>query len=244
MHKPPVAQPSHAHRLLKLLADNGALKSPGELPCFGERLSRLFGLGDTMKLDAATAHRARQTGVRQPEVVDRLIAELANTRKALIRRIQSFAEYPNNGTAPDPEATLNAWLALQRKVAASSRQLRDKVRNAMKDQGQAMARLAQLDAVFDHTMAAWTAQAFAQTPRILEQQLASPATPIETPPASGASDTSASHTPSPPEADVATNRFRRFCEDAQTLLLAELDLRLEPVLGLLEACHNEVNITP
>lgn len=229
MHKPPVAQPSHAHRLLNLLADYGALKSPGELPCFGERLSRLFGLGDTMKLDAATAHRARQTGFPQPAAVDRLTAELANTRKALIRRIQSFTETLDTGTEPDPETALNAWLALQRKVASSSRQLRDKVRNAMKDQGHAMARLAQLDAVFDHTMAGYTSQCFAQIPRLLEQQFRSLQTPSDASPDTGT---------------APDNRLLCYCEKAQSLLLAELDVRLEPVLGLLEACHNEVNHSP
>ncbi|MGC8120133.1 DUF3348 family protein [Marinobacter sp. VGCF2001] len=226
MHNPPVAQARHSHRLLNLLAEIGELKSPDTLPCFGERLSRLFGLGDTMNLDAATAYRCRQNGFPQSSVIDRLTDELASTRTALIRRIQSLTDELNNGTEPGPEAILNAWLALQRKVAASSRQLRDKVRNAMKDQGHAMARLAQLDAVFDHTMAGYTSQCFAQIPRVLEQRFHSLQTPSDSSPDTGL---------------APDNRLHRYCEDAQNLLLAELDVRLEPVLGLLEACHNEVN---
>ena len=31
----------------------------------------------------------------------------------------------------------------------------------------------------------------------------------------------------------------RFCTELQTVLLAELDLRLQPAVGLLEALHNQ-----
>jgi hypothetical protein len=34
-------------------------------------------------------------------------------------------------------------------------------------------------------------------------------------------------------------RLARFCQELQTVLLAELDLRLQTTLGLLEALHNE-----
>ena len=36
----------------------------------------------------------------------------------------------------------------------------------------------------------------------------------------------------------------RFCTELQTVLLAELDLRLQPAVGLLEALHNEKTLQP
>lgn len=36
----------------------------------------------------------------------------------------------------------------------------------------------------------------------------------------------------------------RFCTELQTVLLAELDLRLQPAVGLLEALHNEQTLQP
>lgn len=36
----------------------------------------------------------------------------------------------------------------------------------------------------------------------------------------------------------------RFCAELQTVLLAELDLRLQPAVGLLEALHNEKTLHP
>src|SRR5690554_1323127 len=222
------AHTAQSSKLLAQLARLGAPATSDALPCFAERLSRLFGLGDTMTLDAATAYRARQAGSVQVAMVDKLTDELATTRRALIRRIQGWADELEFDDEPELEPALNAWLALQRKVAANSRQLRDKVRKSMKDQGPKLAHLAELDAVFDQTMAGYTAQCFSHIPKVLEQRFEHRSTTPEQ---------------SPTPATTA-DWFHRYCEEAQSLLLAELDVRLEPVLGLLEACHKEVNNTP
>lgn len=216
-------------RLMQLLSAAGAHAGVENLPCFGERLSRLFGLGDTMSLDSAQAFRSRQPGVPQAGTLELLVRELANTRRALAKRARAYGSDIEAGDDTSSEPYINALLASQRKIAATTRQLRDKVRKAMRDQGQTLARLAEIDAVFDHTMAAYTGQCFAQIPRVLEQRFQSLHTSFEQEPASGANPDS---------------WLYRYCEEAQNLLLAELDVRLEPVLGLLEACHNEVSITP
>jgi len=223
------AHTAQSSKLLAQLARLGAPAASDALPCFAERLSRLFGLGDTMTLDAATAYRARQPGQVQGAVVDKLTDELATTRRALVRRVHTWADELEFEGEPECEPVLNVWLALQRKIAANSRQLRDKVRKSMKDQSQTLARLAELDAVFDHTMAGYTSQCFSTISQVLEQRFRALQTSDEQPQTSG----QASH-----------DWFHRYCEEAQALLLAELDVRLEPVLGLLEACHNEVNNTP
>jgi len=192
------------------------------LPCLAERLGRLFGLGDTMSLDGAIAWRARQSGSPQPVVIEQLTRELATTRRALIRRIENWTGEVEFEGEPAFEPLHNAWLGVQRKVAATSRQLRDKVRKAMKEQSPALAHLAELDAVFDQTMAGYTSQCFAAVPKELEQRFQT---------------LQNADRPTPKSDDW----LRRYCEEAQNLLLAELDVRLEPVLGLLEACHNEVS---
>lgn len=215
-------------RLMQLLTAAGAPRRKDALPCFGERLSRLFGLGDTMKLDSALAFRSRQPGTPQKAVLERLAQELANTRRLLAKRIHAY------GTDIDAEALLTAepyaqaLLTTQRKIAATTRQFRDKVRSVLKDQGQDLARLAEVDAVFDHTMAGYTAQCFSRISTVLEQRFQA----LET-----ASTPASNSGPGPDD------WLRRYCEDAQNLLLAELDVRLEPVLGLLEAFHNEISQT-
>lgn len=192
------------------------------LPCIAERLGRLFGLGDTMSLDAAIAWRSRHPGSPQAAVVERMTEELATSRRALVRRIEDWAGDVTFDDEPAFEPLQNAWLGVQRKVAATSRQLRDKVRKIMKDQSSALAHLAELDAVFDHAMASYTSQCFAKVPKELEQRF----------------QTLQNADRPTPESD---NWLHRYCEEARNLLLAELDVRLEPVLGLLEACHNEVS---
>src|SRR5690606_12011187 len=193
------------------------------------RLSRLFGLGDTMTLDAATAHRARQPGSVQGAMVDKLTDELATTRRALVRRIQGWADELEFDDEPALEPGLNAWLALQRKVAANSRQLRDKVRKSMKDQGQNLARLAEVDAVFGPTQASFTSHGFSSPSRVLEQRFLQLLT-------------SAEHHQTPGQA--RDHWFHRYREVAAALFLAQLDVRLNQVRGLLEACHNVLNNTP
>lgn len=210
---------SAGSRLLQQLpraSDNGTL------PCLSERLGRLFGLGDTMSLDAAIAGRSRQSDSPERAVMERLTEELTNSRRALVRRIEAWADDVESDGEPAFEPLQNAWLGVQRKVAATSRQLRDKVRKAMKDQGPAMAHLAELDAVFDHTMASYTSQCFATVPNELEQRF----------------QTLKNADRPTPDID---DWLHRYCEEAQNLLLAEMDVRLEPVLGLLEACHNQMS---
>lgn len=225
----PVHNPAAQAQLIQLLARAGAKVDDDPLPCFGERLGRLFGLGDTMTLDAAIAFRSRQAGMDQAVVFDRLTQELATTRRALISKTSAFGDELEPTDADSVEPWLNAWLLLQRKLAATSRQLRDKVRKAMKDHNQNLARLAELDAVFDHTMAGYTSQCFAHIPKVLEQRFQT-------------FQTASEHTHEP--GTLPGDWLHRYCEEAQTLLVAELDVRLEPVLGLLEACHNEVSTTP
>ncbi|RBW48630.1 DUF3348 family protein [Marinobacter sp. F3R11] len=224
----PLAQTGPRDRLLQQLAKSAVLPEYSQLPCISERLGRLFGLGDTMNLDAATAYRTRQPGEVQGAMADRLTDELATTRQALVRRIQAWADELEFEGEPEFETVQDACLALRRRITANSRQLRDKVRKAMKTQGQTLARLAELDSVFDHTMTGYTSQCFSQLSRVLEQRFQALQTSSEQ---LQASDQQTGHW------------FHRYCEETQIMLLAELDVRLEPVLGLLEACHNEVNKT-
>lgn len=218
--------------LIQRLSDARVPVDENNLPCLGERLGRLFGLGDTMALDAATAYRSRQPGTHNAGTLEQLCQELVRARRALIDQIADYGEAApedDDGTR-DPEQLLNHYRVQQRKLAATSRQLRDKVRRAMKAQSQSLARLAELDSVFDHTMASYTSQCFAHIPNALEQQLQG----LQT-----SSQTLSEHS----QERSSDSDIWPYChyEEARNLLLAELEVRLEPVLGLLEAFHQEVN---
>lgn len=228
-HSAGVSQP----RLLQLLAQAGVSLADGPLPCCGERLGRLFGLSDTLVLDSAIAFRTRHPGMNQGPMFERIIQDLATTRTALVRKISTYGDDIEPTDNVDFELYLNSWLTLQRRVVAASRQLRDKTRKAMKDHNQNLARLAELDSTFDHAMAGYTSQCFSHISKVLEQRFHA-LFPTE-------------QTTSDPFHETGRapdDGLHRYCEEAQNLLLAELDVRLEPVLGLLEACHNEVMDSP
>src|SRR5690554_7792159 len=110
MPNQPQAQTGHPSKLLAQLVPMGAAATTDALPCFAERLSRLFGLGDTMTLDAATAYRARQPGLVQGAVIEKLTDELATTRRALVRRVQTWADELEFEGEPEFEPVVNAWL--------------------------------------------------------------------------------------------------------------------------------------
>ncbi|MDX1458114.1 MAG: DUF3348 family protein [Marinobacter sp.] len=241
----PVA--SQSHGLLQLLASLGNRNVSPVSPCFAERLGRLFGLADTMTLDAALARR--KGGAEQPgqETADRLQKGLASARQALKEQLEaSFSSHesrsapglpePREGDAPDSLPDVSRYqrfyLARQREIVAGVRQHRAQIRNTLAKSSPALAQLAELDAVFESTMSNFVGQSFGVIPGILEKRFEA---------------LWQAHQQAHPAEEQAPADWMRpgawlhqFCQDMKTLLLAELDVRLEPVLGLLDAFNQEV----
>lgn len=101
----------------------------------------------------------------------------------------------------------------QRSMAARVATLRERLRPRLAEASGALARLAQLDAVLERAAIAQERQALAGLPALLTRR-------AET------------HHAADPR-----HWRRRFWADLQRALRAELDLRLQPVLGLIEALH-------
>ncbi|RZJ11689.1 MAG: DUF3348 family protein [Rubrivivax sp.] len=102
----------------------------------------------------------------------------------------------------------------QRNMAARVASLRERLRPRLAEISGALARLAQLDALFERALAAQERERLAALPALLTRR-------AET-----------HHAADP-------RRWRhRLLADLQRLLRAELDLRLQPVLGLLDALHD------
>lgn len=227
--------PSLGHpELLQAIQGLGAPASASGLPCLGERLARLFGLGDTMTLDAATRSHPPVADMAEPVPLERLVRGLDDTRISLAAQIDQYGETLLNDPAHTgfgPEPFIEAWLMVQRKITASTRQQRTKIRKAVATRGPALARLAAMDDVFDHTLAGWSSQCFGQLGDVLSRHFLALQAAASAPPADAAS--------SSPDA-TSGDWHRQFCKDARQLLRAELEARLEPALGLLEACQSEV----
>lgn len=97
--------------------------------------------------------------------------------------------------------------ALQRKMDARIGPLRTELRAALAARSPALAQLAALDAVMDQALAARQQHLLSTLPTLLEQRF--------------------NHLPADQQA--------AFHHEVQSVLLAELDMRLQPALGLLDA---------
>lgn len=252
----PQAAP-HSARLVQLVSALGQAAATDSHACFAERLGRLFGLGDTMDLDSAIGFRPKGPFEPSPAKADKLRADLAATRSKLTDRLnQSFSASPSETMPSLPQPALDAdasaspeftpyqnfYLARQRELAAGTRQLRTRIRAAVATSGPAMAHLAQLDTVFDHTLAGYTSHCFATLPTVLEKRFDALWQSRQQ-----MNFDQQDHDPARPPVHDWTRPggwLHQYCQEMQMLLLAELDVRLEPAIGLLDAYTLEVSNAP
>lgn len=130
------------------------------------------------------------------------------------------------------------YQANQRLMQVRIAALRAQVREALAEQSAALGTLAALDGVLDQALAARERSLLATVPSLLEArfvrlQQAHLAAQARLPgsdwPAPGPAQ------PAPPDAWLA-----RACGEIQTVLVAEMDIRLQPVVGLVDALSNGV----
>jgi hypothetical protein len=172
--------------------------------------------------------------------------ELARARTALIETITGAAggkariKLPQltPGTPVEVLADFTPYrrytLAQQRNMAASIGPLRVKAREALASCSAGLRQLAELDATLDQTLGNRESDLLATVPSLLEKrfeklQQTHQATLVE----SGKTD-------DPEQWFLPGGWLALFCRNLQDVLLAELDVRLQPVTGLIEAYCTEV----
>ncbi len=236
--------------LTRQLAGLGARAARAPLPCFGERLARLFDLSDTVALDAANVRPRDGHFSADGKAAERLRAELDKLRRTQREAIEASVTDDRIGTRnglPVPEAGPSAaqppdfepyrrfYQGKQRQMAAAIPPLRLKARGALTDYSPALAQVAQIDAVFDATLTGYARGGFGAVPGVLEKRFLAlwpdrqQSLLAEEP----------GHRPEDWMKEGAW--LHRFCQEMKTMLLAELDTRLEPVQGLLDALESAHN---
>jgi hypothetical protein len=138
----------------------------------------------------------------------------------------------------DYEPYRRHYVAQQRDMEARVGPLRALLREALAQAAPAQRQLAALDAAFDGILAGREARLLASLPLLLKQRF----THLQQ-----AHAAQAGRVPSDDRAATGLppgNWLSRFGRELQTVLLAELDLRLQPALGLLEAFENEKTQQP
>ncbi len=173
--------------------------------------------------------------------------EVAKTRAGLTHLITRRGTLPGGKAhiqLPEPPDTATVcaaayepyrrfYAAHQREMEASLGPLRARVRAVLARCGPALQQLAALDAALDHILCERESKLLTKVASLLQKRfmhlLRTHQQALQT---NGQADTPALWT-----LDGAW--LARFCHELQTVLLAELDLRLQPTLGLLEAYLSE-----
>jgi len=214
-------QPLAAEPLARLLLQWGV--APVTAAPLAERLGGWLGWAEAIGLSQllATAPAAGANAAARREAMDWADAALARLQEELTAAFDdALLARESAEAAPEgvPLADLLAPYRLhhaqqQRSMAARVATLRERLRPRLAEASGALARLAQLDAVFERAIVAQERPLLAGLPALLTQR-------------------AQTHHATDPR------RWRtRFWADLQRALRAELDLRLQPVQGLIEALH-------
>ena len=197
-----------------------------------ERLGQWLHVAETIELHAAQAAvtAAGAAASRRPPRVEpaalhaTLRAELDRVRSVLARSITTRPSHQ-----PDPDA-LDSEFALfhqrlgdqQRRMEMSVDALREHVRQQLAQSTPPMAQLAALDAVMDQLFGGREQRLLSQLPAFLKARFA-------------ALRQEATRSDTPDD----LRWLHSFATEFEQTLLAELDLRLQPVTGLIEALAHE-----
>jgi hypothetical protein len=165
--------------------------------------------------------------------------EQAISRSAVPKRGQTGVGLPMPGA--DAPADLGSayepyrryYLAQQRDMDLSVPPLRARVREVLAAAPGVLQQLAALDGAFENILSEREARLLATLPQLLKKRFAH----LRAQHQQTLVDTQQADRPE--QWMQAGGWLARFCHELQTVLLAELDLRLQPAVGLLEALHNE-----
>ena len=124
------------------------------------------------------------------------------------------------------------YLDLQRHMAARIEGLREQVRQTLTMASPRLAQLAALDIVLDQTLGAREQKLLASVPVLLEQRF------VQLCQCEVAPDDAAN-----PSSDASAVGTAAFLRDMRAVLMAELDLRMQAVRGLVDAYNSEIKLS-
>lgn len=193
--------------LVGLLAQWGLVERSAKAPSFVDGMSQWLGWEDAISL-AGVLHAPTGPAVparRSPAAA--LEQDLARLRNGLARSIDTPVKHASDDD--DIAECRRRYVGWQQAMEAAVGPLRRQARAQAARQGGALARLAAMDAAMDKLLAPREQALLGQLPALLEQHHA--------------------------RAGGADRQQPDFRHDMRRLAHAELELRLQPVLGLLDA---------
>jgi hypothetical protein len=244
----------HSSNLIRILSDLTLIEACEPGVAFAEKLGAWLSLDD-----AITLHAVHATGPATPISRPRS-AESSNLTEEFTRlrtRLATLdapleASTPANtrtkapsssGTEPVDLATSYApyrryYSAPQREMDASIPPFRVKVRAVLANTSPTLTKLAALDAVFDQSLCERERKLFSKVAPLLEKRFEQ----LRQAHQQALGGTSEADHPAP--GMKAGDWLAHFWQAFQVVLRAELDARLEPTLGLIEALNHEMTQHP
>lgn len=244
-------------RLVRLLTGLGVTQVKTRSGGFAERLGAVIDFGDSMRLAAFHDELRKRDFEPGPGVAVQLREELLQERLALVQgvlqsfvpgagkvrpKLPSFAADAGEDSLPTFEPYHRFYAAHQREFESRIQALQLRVREGAGGQSRELGQLVALDEAMRDICAVQTRKSLALIPKLLGRRFeallqahhpAQQASPQET-------------AEQPLQADLLqasaqpAEWLQGFLAEMRELLLAELELRLMPVVGLVEALEVEV----
>jgi hypothetical protein len=202
-----------------MLSRLALLHGPSTKPGFAQGVGPWLGWADAIAMAAALQARAA-AAPRRPDGAAAAQREFERVRETLLQRIaddgqgaRQRAAAPDDGAEPQRQR----YAALQQAMQSAIQPLRAQARAAVAQGSADLQRLAALDAVLEPVLAAREHELLALMPTLLAQhhERLRDASPGGSPPWQ-----------------------QTFARDMQALLRAELELRLQPVRGLIDTLRS------
>lgn len=215
---------------IRLLARLTALEAGASGPSLPDRLSRWLDWTHAIALSTALDGRTPPAPEDVPSFDSREEAECARARAVLVKAIEGARELaPRAASRSDATADFapfrQRYLTLQRSMQGTTGQLRGRLRDMLAQVSPSMARLAEVDAVMEMALSPREQKLLATVPAVLGDHFDWLRRAHETEAAAAGEGTATSQ-------DSWLDRFRG---DMRSVLLAELDVRFQPVEALLAA---------
>jgi len=226
-----------------VLGELGCLPRPLEPGALAQQLSHWVGFSQAIELAALHSGKVSTPGRglglthgQDTSPLDDLQTLYAHTRAQLERAVLESTLLPAEpeppagapigagGRAAAFEPYQRYYLNQQRALEAAVGPLRTKLREALGRGSPTMRQLALLDSVLEKLMAEQESRLLYTLPRLLKARF---------------DQRGQSAAPAPGAAPPDGTWLAGFARDLQAVLLAELELRLQPVLGLLQALQQE-----
>ena len=212
-------------RLVRLLGEATLREPEAPRQDFAERLSQWLSAVDTVKLHAALPDRPIEqlAATRLPNADawrERALSELALVRASLRQAIatqaaQAVRDAPHEldaGAAPHRKRHLDMQRQMEQRIAP----LRALLRQALSQTSARLRQLALLDAAMEQSLSVREQRLMSTVPLLLEKRFERL------------------------RQTQADDWHPTFVRETQEMLLAELDARLQPVMGMMDALGGEI----